>query len=116
LLVALQRGNFVSADAFVAFLGLDPVPRESGQYTGRRRLSKQGDSETRRLLFNAAMSASKTSLWRPFYQRYRERGLSSIQALCILARKLARLAWILHKKQDLFSREKLAKTLATSLT
>jgi transposase len=111
LLVALQRGNFESADAFVAFLGLDPVPRDSGQSTGRRRLSKQGDSETRRLLFNAAMSASKTSLWRPFYQRYRQRGLSAIQTLCIMARKLARLAWTLNHHQTNFCQKRFTDSL-----
>lgn len=111
LLVALQRGTFETADAFVAFLGLDPVPRDSGQSTGRRRLSKQGDSETRRLLFNAALSASSTKLWNPLYQRYLQRGLSSIQALCILARKLARLAWTLDKRQTNFCPKRFAQNL-----
>ena len=111
LLVALQRGNFATPDAFVAFLGLDPVPRDSGQSCGRRRLSKQGDSETRRLLFNAAMSACATQLWRPFYKRYLDRGLKRVQILCIIARKLVRIAWSLHKYETNFSPERFAATL-----
>jgi transposase len=111
LLVALERGAFASADAFIAFLGLDPVPRDSGQSTGRRRLSKQGDSETRRLLFNAAQSASLTALWKPLYQRYIQRGFTRIQTLCILARKLARLAWTLNQKQTKFCPQKFALAL-----
>jgi transposase len=111
LLVALERGQFADADAFVAFLGLDPVPRDSGQKHGQRRLSKQGDSETRRLLFNAALSASQTPVWRPLYRGYLERGLSAIQALCILARKIARTAWSLYHHGTTFSPERLTKPL-----
>lgn len=111
LLVALERGEFKTPEAFVAFLGLDPVSRDSGQSKGRRRLSKQGDSETRRLLYNAAMSASLTDLWRPFYLRYLNRGFTRIQTLCIMARKLARIAWALYKKKQTFSAQRFAKSL-----
>jgi transposase len=111
LLVALERGQFASADAFVAFLGLDPVPCESGQRRGRRRLSKQGDSETRRLLYTAAMSASQTKVWQPLYERCLARGLSRIQALVILARKLAITAWSLYKHGTTFSPARLTTAL-----
>src|SRR5680860_1402225 len=53
----LERVPFRKADAFVAFIGLDPRANDSGHKTGRRRLSKRGPAELRRLLFNAAMSA-----------------------------------------------------------
>ena len=43
------------------------------------------------------MSACKTQLWKPFYQRYRARGLSSTAALVVLARKLARVAFSIVK-------------------
>ena len=71
--------------------------RDSGQWRGRRFLSKRGPAELRRLLFTAAMSACKTKLWQPFYQRYRARGLSTTAALVILARKLARIAFSIVK-------------------
>ena len=50
LVNALERLPLKSADAFVAFTGLDPRPDESGRYRGKRRLSKRGPSELRRLL------------------------------------------------------------------
>lgn len=93
----LTRHPFKNADSFIAYVGYDPRPRDSGQKRGRRYLSKRGPAEIRRLLFNAAMSASKTALWRPFYQRYRDRGLPSTAALVILARKLARIAFSISK-------------------
>lgn len=99
---ALTRHPFTHADAFIAYVGYDPRPRDSGQKRGRRYLSKRGPAEMRRLLFTAAMSASKTKLWRPFYQRYRDRGLPSTAALLILARKLARIAFSIVKHGTLF--------------
>ena len=61
-LVALDhRGEFVCADAFIAFMGMDARVRESGQWHGRRKLTQKGDPEVRRLLFNAAMQARRSS-------------------------------------------------------
>jgi len=85
-----------NSDAAVAFVGFDPRAKDSGQCIGRRRLSKRGPAELRRLLFNAARSASKTTLWRPLYQRYRDRGLSTTEATVILARKLVRIAFSIY--------------------
>ena len=92
----LQRVPFKNADAFVAFIGYDPRPHDSGQKRGRRRLSKRGPSELRRLLFNAAMSAVKTKLWKPIYDYYRNRGWASTAVLVIIARKIARIAWSIY--------------------
>lgn len=94
---AITRHPFKKADAFIAYIGYDPRVRDSGQWRGRRFLSKRGPAELRRLLFTAAMSACKTKLWQPFYQRYRARGLSTTAALVILARKLARVAFSIVK-------------------
>lgn len=99
LVMAFLRGDFQSSDAFIAFLGLDVRVRDSGKSRGRRKLTKKGDSEVRRLLHCAAMSAARHSTWKAFYQRYRDRGLKTTQALVILARKLARVAFSLMKQQ-----------------
>ena len=100
LTMAFHRGAFAHSDAFVAFLGLDVRVRDSGQYRGRRRLTKQGDPELRRLLYLAAMQASRSPTWQGHSQRHLARGRSKIQALVILARKLARVAFALLKNQS----------------
>jgi transposase len=63
---------------------------------GKRRLSKRGPTELRRLLYLAALSAIKTKTWRPLYEHYRAKGLSSTGALVILARRIARTAWSIY--------------------
>lgn len=97
LVMAFQRGRFQNSDAFIAFLGLDVRVRESGTFSGRRKLSKKGAAELRRLLYMAAMTARRSPTWQAFYQRHLDRGLSRIQALVALARKLARVSFALLK-------------------
>jgi len=97
LTMIYHRGSFVSADAYIAFMGLDVRVSDSGTFKGRRKLTKRGDPELRRLLYLAAMTARRSTTWRDFYERALARGLKPIQALVALARKLARIAFALLK-------------------
>lgn len=103
LLNVFERVPTARADAIVAYSGLDPRPCDSGQKRGKRRLSKRGPAELRRLLYNAAMSAAKTRAWKPYYLRERAKGLPSTAALVALARRLLRVAFALFKNQQSFS-------------
>jgi transposase len=111
VLNTLERVPFKSADAFVAFTGFDPRPDESGHHRGRRRLSKRGPSELRRLLYLAAMATAKTNTWKPLYQHYRVRGLSTTAALVVLARRIARTAWSIYNHKTEFDPQRLTKAL-----
>lgn len=107
----LERISFRNADALVAFIGYDPRANDSGHKAGRRRLSKRGPGELRRLLFNAAMSAVKTKTWKPIYEHYRARGWSTTAALVIIARKIARAAWSIHHYHTTFNSERITQCL-----
>ena len=111
LVNTLERAPLKSADAFVAFTGLDPRPDDSGQHRGKRRLSKRGPSEMRRLLYVAAMSAKKTKTWKPLFEHYRAKGLSTTAALVILARRIARTAWSMYTYKTKFDPARLTKCL-----
>ena len=103
----ITRLPFKNADAFIAYIGYDLRARDSGKLRGRRYLSKRGPAEMRRLLFNAAMSAANSKLWRPHYQHYLGRGFPTTAALVILARKLARIAFSLVRHGGIFQPERL---------
>ncbi len=107
----VERVPFRNADAFVAFTGLDPRAKDSGQKSGRRRLSKRGPAELRRLLFNAAMAAVKSTGWKPIYDSYRTQGWSSTAAFVIIARKIARASWSIHRYQTTFNSDRLTRGL-----
>lgn len=102
LTLIFHRGAFKSADAYIAFIGMDVRVRESGTFSGRRKLTKKGDPELRRLLYMAAMTACRSPTWKPFYERALARGLTPIQALVALGRKLARIAFALLKNQSVY--------------
>lgn len=99
LATTFQRGAFSNSDAFIAFIGLDVRIRDSGKHRGRRKLTKKGNPEMRRLLYMAAMQAKRQPAWAGYYQRCLERGLQPIQALNVLARKLARVAFAIMKNE-----------------
>lgn len=93
----LPRLQPTSADALVAYAGHDPVPKDSGNAHGRRRLSKRGPAELRRLAFLAAMAASRNAPeWKALYDALRQRGRPAIQALTILARRMLRTLYALY--------------------
>lgn len=100
LATAFMRGAFASGDAFIAFLGMDLRPKDSGKKHSPRHLSKKGDGELRRLAHTAAMAACRSPAWKPLYESYLARGLARTQALVILARKLCRVAFALMKNQS----------------
>jgi transposase len=102
LIAAYHRGVFTAADRFVAFLGLDVRVRDSGKYRGRRRLTKKGDAEVRRLLYNAAMTAGRMGWGKEYYQQLRARGMATTAAFVALARKLVRLAFALLRDHSEF--------------
>lgn len=89
---------FARADQFVAFIGYDIQIRQSGQKKGEWGLTKHGDAELRRLFYLCAKSSVRTkdSPFAVQYEREKKKGLKPTAALCVIARKMARLVWSLH--------------------
>jgi transposase len=86
----------------VGYLGLDPKVRQSGTAAARHgRISKQGASQVRQMLAEAAFVAVSTAgPMRAFYERVRSRRGSQI-AIIAVARKLTVLFWhLLTREQD----------------
>lgn len=96
LFTDLDARTFSSADSFVAFYGLDCAANDSGKCRGTRKLSKRGDRLGRSLLYSAAMAAVKSEIWKPLYEKYLACGWKKVQALVIIARKIARMAWSIY--------------------
>jgi transposase len=103
-----DRTPFANSDAVVAAYGMDPRPKDSGQKLGKRRLTKQGNPEDRRLIYLAAQSAAKTKLFKPMYQALLARGFATTEAIVILARKLLRIAFAVWVSGQPFDPAKIA--------
>lgn len=100
LVAVFHRGAFRSIDAFIAYLGLDVRVRDSGKYRGLRKLTKRGNPEIRRLLFNGARAGSATAQWKSYYDGLLNRGFSTTAATVAVARKIAKLAFALLRDQS----------------
>ena len=110
LVACLTRFNFKRIDSFIAYTGLDPKPDDSGERHGRRILSKQGPRLLRQLLYTAGMAAARSKLFKPTYSALLERGFATTEAIVILARKLARIAFAIHRTGAEFESSKHLKT------
>ena len=102
MVATYHRGKFLNVDTFIAFMGMDVRVRDSGHFRGKRKLTKKGEPELRRLLFNAAMRGRCDAHWEPYYLTLRARGLSSTAAFVALGRKIARLCFVLLKNKTEF--------------
>jgi transposase len=111
LVAVFSTLNFAKADSFIAYTGLDPRADDSGDRRGRRRLSKRGPPLLRCLLYNAGMAAANSTLFKPAYKQLLERGLQTTEAIVILARKIARIAFALYKSGECFDAQKHLKTV-----
>lgn len=101
----LATKQFEHPDQFVSYCGLHLVYKDSGQKQARRKLSKHGDGELRRLLYLAAM-ANVRCLGSPFGEQYQRElakpGMNKTGALCAVSRKLAKVCWSIHRHQTTY--------------
>lgn len=105
----LSRAPYATSDAVVAAFGMDPRPRDSGSYKGLRKLSKQGNAEERRLIYCAAMTACRSPVFKAIRDKLLARGFSKIQAYCVIARKLLRIAFSVWRSEQPFNPQLVGK-------
>jgi transposase len=90
--------------ALTAYVGLAPMPRESGRSVrGRPSIGHDGNGRLRTALYMATLSAARYNpAIRAFYQRLRAAGKPMKVARCAAARKQLHLAWALGTKRQRF--------------
>jgi len=95
LLAEIDFGAYPSARQVAAQAGLTPRQRQSGTSVhGRPRLSKQGASQLRRILFFPAIVAKRHNpVIRAFAKRLAERGKAKLAIVCACRRKLLHLVY-----------------------
>ncbi|MGZ8191183.1 MAG: IS110 family RNA-guided transposase [Methylococcaceae bacterium] len=103
LLVLSPHQGFITAKQIVAFAGLAPALRESGQWTGKTRISKNGDPILRKILYMPALSAwGHNPVIRTFCQRLKANGKNGKAIACAAMRKLIHIAFGVLKSGEPF--------------
>jgi len=95
LLAELDFALYPTARQVAAQAGLTPRQRQSGTSVhGKPRISKQGASQLRRILFFPAIVAKRHNpRLRPFAERLAERGKAKMAIVCACMRKLLHLVY-----------------------
>lgn len=89
--------------SWVAYTGLDVSVRESGNWRGLGKLTKRGNSYLRKRLFCAAWGAMVNyPEVRQYYEMLKAAGRNHVEALCIIARKLLRIAYTILVKEKTY--------------
>jgi transposase len=111
-IAAIGRADrFLTHRKLVAYLGLDPKVRQSGETPARSgRISKRGSASARWALVEAAWSVIKQpGPLRAFYERVRARRGHG-KAIVATARKLAVLFWCMLKRGEDYAHQRPALT------
>ena len=105
--------NYEHPDQVIKLAGLNLYEISSGQHKGRVRITKRGRSHFRKILYMAALRASRRrgSLC-AYYRTLKNRGLEPVGALVAVMRKLVRVSWALVRKSQSFDAAKLIPQLA----
>ena len=95
LLAEIDFGAYPSARQVAAQAGLTPRLRQSGTSVhGKPRLSKQGASQLRKILYFPAISAKQHNpVLRAFAERLEKRGKANMAIVCACMRKLLHLVY-----------------------
>jgi transposase len=106
-----EPSRFMSSRKLVAYLGLDPKVRQSGEAPARSgRISKRGSANARWALVEAAWSVVKQpGPLRAFYERVRGRRGHG-KAIVATARKLAVLFWCMLSRGEDYAHQRPALT------
>ncbi|MCK5677567.1 MAG: IS110 family transposase [Flavobacteriaceae bacterium] len=92
-----------NAKQLVSYSGYDVVLRQSGNYTGKTKISKKGNKHIRAVLHMPSMTAIRLNpTLKPFYDRLKPKKVKPIIALVAVQRKLLILMYTLWKNDQYY--------------
>lgn len=105
LLLALsEHHGFTHAKQVAAYAGLEPRITQSGNWTGKTRLSKTGDPLLRKALYMPALVAWRHNpVIRAFCERLKANGKNGKAVACAAMRKLLHIAFAILKNNKPFN-------------
>lgn len=100
----MSDGPATTAKQWIAYTGLDISVRESGEWKGRCKLTKRGNSVLRRWIYASAWGAvMHNDKFKEYYEYLKQQGRHHFECLLIVARKLLRIMFNLLKTKNKFN-------------
>jgi transposase len=105
LIIEIQTvKRFARAKNLASFFGVHPVYKTSGDGTGGYKMSKQGRSEPRRILYMVALSAIRCNpLIKEIYEKHKRQGKHKRVAMGICMHKILRVLYGMLKHNQPFN-------------
>ncbi|CAG2534827.1 Transposase [Maribacter dokdonensis] len=98
--------SIVNAKQLASYAGYDVVLRESGNYKGKTRISKKGNSHIRAVLHMPSMTCVRCNpTLKQFYNRLKPNKAKPLVALVAVQRKLLILMYTLWKNEQFYDAE-----------
>ena len=102
LIAEIYEGRFLSASQCAAYMGLVPIPQQSGKFE-KVSLSKAGNRKLKSKLYMAAISAKQHNpVLKAHYDRLITRGKCKMSAICAVMRRLVQISFGVIKHQKAF--------------
>jgi len=96
--------EITSAKQLASYAGYDVVLKESGNFRGKTKISKKGNSHIRSILHMPSMTAVRVNpTLRVFYQRLKPNKAKPLVALVAVQRKLLLLMYSLYKNNEYYN-------------
>jgi transposase len=97
--------KFSTLSEILKLAGLDLYEISSGQYKGKRRISKRGRHLLRKLLYFAALNTVRRGgIMHHQYQQYLDRGMPKTKALIAVSRKLLRIIFAVVRDESVYKK------------
>lgn len=93
--------KFRNAQAIEKLSGLNLYEISSGKHIGRKKVSKRGRVLLRKILYMVSLGmVKKNGIFRSIYEKHKEKGMKSPQAIVAVSRKLIRVIYALVIKEE----------------
>jgi len=104
--IVAETNGFAAIESIkqlTSYAGLDVKISESGNWKGKSKISKQGNSHIRKAVYMPALSKiRKDKQTKQFYERLKEKKGAGMVAVIAVARKLLGLMYALWKKEEMY--------------
>lgn len=98
--------NYSCYKKLIAFAGLDPSVRQSGKFTGQSKISKRGNRHLRRVLYlMASRVVAENRIFKAYFIRRKNEGMSPQKALFGVIHKLIRVIYSMLTHRTYFNPE-----------
>lgn len=108
VIALIEDKHFTNRSKIIAYSGLDVSVKQSGKFVGKTRLTKRGNPNLRKYLYQMSWGVSMHNVFfKQIYSYYKSKGRKHTECLNIIARKLLKIIYKLMLSNTSFNQDML---------